>query len=397
VIPRLFYFKPVFTMTPNVADIIKLLEVTAPLHLAESWDNCGLQVGKLQWPVKHIRTALDPLPRVVADAVDSGVDLLVTHHPLIFNPVKQVDFGSALGNIIHQAAANRMAVYAAHTSLDIASGGLNDILGAAIGIENTRPLVPAAGAGLYKLAVFVPATHAQAVTDALAVTGAGRIGNYTGCTFRTEGSGTFIPGTGSNPYTGTRGRMNQVSEVRIETVVEKYRLDQIIGAVKAVHPYECMAYDVYPVVAREEQREGLGRVGALAGEMALDAFADHVCERLGLADGVRLVGDPQMKVLKVAVCTGSGSSLTGDFISSGADVYVSGDIHYHDARSIEGAGLGLVDIGHFASEQIMVAFVADTLRKQLETAGYDTAVSTCIAEKDPFTFRKPNLVNNSDR
>ncbi len=374
-------------MTPTVADIIKLLEVIAPLHLAESWDNCGLQVGQLQWPVKHIRTALDPLPRVVADALESGVDLLVTHHPLIFKPVKRVDFGSDLGDIIRQAAVNRMAVYAAHTSLDIAPGGLNDILAAAIGLENTGPLVSTAGAGLYKLAVFVPATHAQAVVDVLAATGAGRIGNYTGCTFRTEGSGTFIPGPGSNPFTGTRDRMNHVAEVRIETVVEKYKLDQIVAAVEAVHPYECMAYDVYPVVTQKEQ-PGLGRVGALAGEMALDAFADHVCERLDLAGGVRLVGDPQMKVLKVAVCTGSGSSLTDDFISSGANVYVSGDIRYHDARSIEAAGLGLVDIGHFASEQIMVASVADTLRQQLETAGYDTAVSTCDVEKDPFIFRK---------
>ena len=390
--PRLFYLvlDGFFTMTPNVADIIKLLEVIAPLHLAESWDNCGLQVGELQWPVKQIRTALDPLPEVVGDAVDSGIDLLVTHHPLIFKPVKQVDFGSDIGDIIYRAAASHLSIYAAHTSLDNAKGGLNDFLAAAIGLENTRPLVPADGDGLYKLAVFVPATHVQAVTDVLAATGAGRIGNYTGCTFRTEGRGTFIPGKNSNPYTGKRDRMNQVTEVRIETVVEKFRLGRIVAAVEAVHPYESMAYDVYPIEAREE-RMGLGRVGILAGETAMGAFADLVCEKLDLSNDIRLVGDPQMKVLKVAVCTGSGSSLTGDFLSSGADVYVSGDIRYHDARLIEGAGRGLVDIGHFASEKIMVASVADALRQLLETAGYDSTVSTCNVEKDPFIFRKPNL------
>ena len=377
-------------MTPDVADIIKILEDIAPSHLAESWDNCGLQVGRLQWPVRHIRTALDPLPRVVADAVDSGVDLLITHHPLIFKPVKQVDFSSDLGNIIRRAAAGRMAIYAAHTSLDAARGGLNDALADAIGLENTGVLVPAADAGLYKLVIFVPAAQARTVTDVLASNGAGRIGNYTGCTFRAEGSGTFIPGEGSRPRTGAHGRMNEVDEVRIETLVDKDRLGLVVAAVEAVHPYERMAYDVYPVITREDQ-PGLGRVGELSGEMTLAAFADHVCERLELAGGVRLVGDPQMKVLKVALCTGSGSSLTGHFISSGADVYVSGDMHYHDARSIEGAGLGLVDIGHFSSERIMIELVADSLRRKLEAAGYDTAVSICDVERDPFTFRKPDL------
>ncbi len=376
-------------MIPVVADLIKLLEVIAPPHLAESWDNCGLQVGKLQWPVKHIRTALDPLPRVVSDAVASGVDLLVTHHPLIFKPVKQVDFGSELGEIIRQAAASRLAVYAAHTSLDSARGGLNDVLAAIIGLESTGPLVPAAASGTYKLVVFVPATHVQAVTDALVAADAGRIGNYTGCTFRTEGRGTFIPGPDSNPYTGQPDRMNQVAEVRIEAAVDKHRLGQILAAVEAAHPYERMAYDVYPVVTREDQ-QGLGRVGTLAGEMTLDAFAEYICKKLDLAGGVKLVGNPLKKVLKVAVCTGSGSSLTRAFLSSGADVYVSGDISYHDARSIEAADRGLVDIGHFASEQIMVASVADALRQQLESAGYDTIVSTCEVEKDPFTIRKLN-------
>ena len=371
-------------MTPTVADIIKLLETIAPPYLAETWDNCGLQVGKRQWPVRHIRTALDPLPQVVSDAVEAGVDLLITHHPLIFKPVKQVDFGTELGQIIRASAVGRMAVYAAHTSLDLAPGGLNDILADILGLENTSPLVPAAGARFYKLVVFTPATHVEVIIDVLAANGAGRIGNYSGCTFRTEGQGTFIPGPGATPYTGTRGRLNQVTEARIEAAVPGGDLEKIVAAVQAAHPYECMAYDVYPVVTRAQQ--GLGRVGALGAEMDLAAFADHVSKRLGLAGGIRLVGNQRRKILKVAVCTGSGSSLTGDFISSGADVFVSGDMHYHDARSIEAAGLGLVDIGHFASEQIMVAAVADLLRRQLETAGYDTIVSTCEVEKDPFTF-----------
>jgi len=371
-------------MTPTVADIIKLMETVAPSHLAETWDNCGLQVGKRQWLVKHIRTALDPLPEVVADAVEAGVDFLITHHPLIFKPVKKVDFDTELGRIIRRAAAGRMAVFAAHTNLDKAVGGLNDTLAGMLGLVETGPLISGDEVRSYKLVFFVPTAHVRAVTDVLVATGAGRIGNYSGCTFRTEGLGTFIPGPGTTPYSGKHDRLNEVVEARIEAVAERDDLEKIIAAVQAVHPYEDMAYDVYPVVTHGQQ--GLGRVGILETEMALGVFADHVSKCLDLAGGLRLVGDPRRKIVKVAICTGSGSSLTGDFLSSGADVYVSGDMHYHDARAIEGAGLGLVDIGHFASEQIMVTAVADLLRRKLETAGYDAVVSTSEVEKDPFTY-----------
>ena len=371
-------------MTPTVSDIITLLEKMAPPYLAEAWDNCGLQVGQRNWPVKHIRTALDPLPTVVADAVESGVDLLVTHHPLIFKPVKQVDFGREPGQTIRRAAESRLAVYAAHTSLDTAPGGLNDILAGRIGMEETVPLVKAPGEESYKLAFFVPVAHVDTVINVLADAGAGRIGKYSGCTFRTQGRATFIPGPDSDPYTGTRGRKNEVTEARIEALVAVADLEQVVAAVQAVHPYECMAYDVYPVVTSD--RQGLGRVGVLKTEMTLDAFASHVAESLDQIGGIRVVGDPHRKVRKAAVCTGSGSSLTGDFLASGADVYVSGDMHYHDARSIEEAGRGLVDIGHFESEQIMVKAVADLLQRQMEDAGYDAAVSTCEVENDPYRY-----------
>ena len=369
-------------MTPTVADIILLLEKIAPPHLAESWDNCGLQVGRRNWPVMHIRTALDPLPTVVSDAVESGVNLLVTHHPLIFKPVKQIDFGREPGRTIRRAAESRLALYAAHTSLDTAPGGLNDILAGLIGIEAPVPLVKGSGEGPCKLAVFVPVAHVKTVIDVLAGAGAGRIGNYSGCTFRTQGQGTFIPGPDTDPYTGIRGRMNEAAEFRIETVVAAADLEKVVAAVQAVHPYESMAYDVYPVADLVQQ--GLGRVGVLQAEMTLDAFASHVSQSLGCPGGIRVVGDPNREVRKAAVCTGSGSSLTGDFLASGADVYVSGDMHYHDARAIEDAGRGLVDIGHFASEQIMVKAVADLLRRQVEEAGYNTTVSTSEVEKDPF-------------
>jgi len=360
------------------------MERIAPPHLAESWDNCGLQVGRRKWPVKHIRTALDPLPHVVADAVDAGADFLVTHHPLIFKAVKQVDFGSGLGRIIRQAADNRLVIYTAHTNLDKAPEGLNDMLAALIGLEALEPLVAGERSASYKLVLFVPMSHIQAITDVLVETGAGRIGNYSGCTFRSEGVGTFMPGPGTNPFTGEQGRMNKVTEMRIEAVLNGADMEKVVAAVQAVHPYESMAYDIYPVVTLDQQ--GLGRVGALKTPMKLGDFAIYVARQLNLDTGIRVVGDPQLEVSRVAVCTGSGSSLTGDFMASGADVYISGDMHYHDAQSIEAAGRGLLDVGHFASERIMVPALADYLRREVAAAKYDTVVSTCTVETDPFRF-----------
>ena len=369
-------------MTPTVSDIIRLMEQIAPMHLAESWDNCGLQVGARHWPVKHIRTALDSLPHVVAEAVDAGVDFLITHHPLIFKPVKQVDFGSDLGHIIQQAADQHLAIYAAHTSLDKAPEGLNDMLAALIGLESLEPLVAGERAGSFKLVLFVPMSHIQVITDVLVDTGAGRIGSYTGCTFRSEGVGTFIPGPGTNPFSGQRGQMNKAAEMRIEAVLAGADIEKVVAAVQAVHPYESMAYDIYPVVTLDQ--EGLGRVGMLKAEMELGDFAQDVARKLNLDAGIRLVGDPRLKISRAAVCTGSGSSLTDDFLASGADVYVSGDMHYHDAQSIEAAGRGLLDVGHFASERIMVPALADRLRHEIAAANYDTVVSTCAVETDPF-------------
>lgn len=370
-------------MTPTVNDVMRLVEKIAPAHLAESWDNCGLQVGRRQWPVTHIRTALDPLPHVVSDAVDAGVDFLVSHHPLLFKPVKQIDFGSDLGRIIQQAADNNLAIYAAHTSLDKAPEGLNDMLAALIGLESLEPLVAGERSGSFKLVFFVPMSHIQAVTDVLVDTGAGRIGSYSGCTFRSEGVGTFIPGPGTNPFSGQRGQMNTVAEMRIEAVLADADIERVIAAVEAVHPYESMAYDVYPLVAQDQQ--GLGRVGTLKSEIELGDFAQDIARKLNLDEGIRLVGDPRRKISRVAVCTGSGSSLTGDFLASGADVFVSGDMHYHDAQAIEAAGRGLVDVGHFASERIMVPALAERLRHEMAAANYDVVVSTCAVEADPFT------------
>lgn len=267
-------------MPATIADIIKAMEALAPSCLAEEWDNVGLQVGQKNWPVQTVWIALDPAPDVVAAACSNGIDLLITHHPLIFNPLRSIDFSTPVGSIIHMAGEHQTGIFAAHTNLDNVIGGTNDALAYRIGLDNLKIL--------------------------------------------------------SNDK----------------------RLDG---------------------------NHGLGRVGELDKSKELASFALEIKEKLGLKF-VKVAGKHNLLVSKVAVCAGSGSSLMDDFFSSGAQVYISGDLRYHDARATEAADFGLIDIGHFASEHLIVDVLVERLGKILLETGIDVKVETYKLEKDPFTI-----------
>jgi dinuclear metal center YbgI/SA1388 family protein len=262
----------------TVADVIAHLERIAPSSLAEQWDNCGLQVGAPGWPVRRVWVALDPLPEVVSAACREAVDLLVTHHPLIFQPLSRVDAATTTGRIIAEALAARMTIFSAHTNYDSAGEGLNDVLARRLGVTVNRALAPA--------------------------------------------------------------RQQEPSPTA-----------------------------------------GLGRVGTLERPVSLGDLAQEVCGRLGL-DEARLVGDPGAMVQEVALCSGSGGSLVGDFLSGAADVFITGEIRYHQARDIAAAGRGAIDIGHFGSERIMIQDVAERLSRAL--AAENVTVTACGLETDPF-------------
>jgi len=369
-------------MAATVGDFIDIMERFAPVALAEEWDNAGLQVGHRDWRVKTVWVALDPLPLVVEAACRNSVDLLITHHPLIFRPLKSVDFDEPAGRNILQAAQNRLAVYAAHTNFDSVTGGLNDIFAGRLGLANLTPLVAAKSDGLHKLVVFVPAEHEQRMLAALFQSPAGDIGAYSCCSFRTPGTGTFKPAQDAEPFSGVRGRVNDVSEVKIETVVKQRDLLRVIAHLRSHHPYETMAYDVYPLT-HPETTHGIGRVGDLSESSNLRALALNVKRSFGV-DTLRVVGDPRMSVKRVAVCTGGGASLVRGFLNSTADVFISGDLRYHDARDAEAARRGLIDIGHFASEHIFVTALTERLQECAIAAGFDTAINACGLEKEPF-------------
>jgi dinuclear metal center YbgI/SA1388 family protein len=369
-------------MTVAVADIIAHMAVLAPPRLAEEWDNCGLQVGDLCWPVRRILVALDPLPGVVGEACEAKIDLLITHHPLLMRAVKQIDFGTPTGDIIAKCARHQLAIFAAHTNLDSASGGMNDHFADLLDLRARRPLTIGSPTERTKLVVFVPPEDEAAVRQVLFDAGAGEIGDYSHCAFRLEGQGSFRPGKASRPNIGEIDRTESVPEVRIETVIPRDRLDAAVAAAEKVHPYETMAWDAYPLLSAGETG-GLGRVGELPAEMDLKTLAETAKAVLG-AKHVRVVGNPAMPVSTVALCTGSGGSLLGAFFGSGAQAYITGDVRYHDARGVEEAGKGLIDVGHFASERIVVSHLVTQLKARLAGCQPPVSISAATREQEPF-------------
>lgn len=366
-----------------VSDIIKMIESVAPLHLAEDWDNSGLQVGSRDWGVKKAVIALDPTESVVEYACSQDADMLITHHPLIFKALKTVDVSNPAGRIIQQAIEHRMAIYSAHTNFDSSGRGLNEMLASLLGLKEVDILCKPSVKDKCKLVFFVPTEQKNRLLKALQETTAGIIGDYTCCCFLSRGTGRFRPGAKAAPFTGEPGKTENSDEVRIETLVPCNEVKNIVAHLKKNHPYETMAYDIYPLLPGEAT-DGLGRTGILPEPVNLAVFAADVKKILG-AGNVKFAGDPYMAVKKVALCTGSGSSLLNHFFSSGADVYLSGDLHYHDAMTVKEKGLGMIDAGHFATEIIMAGELGAILKEKAADLDMDVEFIVCPVEQDPFT------------
>lgn len=270
----------------KVADIIGVMEKLAPPVLAEEWDNCGLQVGSAQWPVKKVWVALDPLPEVVRTAVEQKVDMVITHHPLLIRPLRTIDVETPAGSIIETALCARTALYAAHTNLDSAREGVNEILARTIGLKGLAPMIP------FKADIGEGGAHRQL---------------------------------------------------------------------------------------------GMGRLGRLGRKTSLEDLARRVKIKLKL-DTIKLSGAPGLQVDRVAVCSGSGSGLLDDFLQSSAQVYVSGDLRYHDARRVEDAGRGLIDVGHFSSEHLVIDPLVAQLKAAARSRKWEVNIEACRLERDPFFY-----------
>jgi dinuclear metal center YbgI/SA1388 family protein len=367
----------------RIQDLVGLIHKLYAPELAEDWDNVGLQVGDPGRPLDRVMVALDPGLEAVEAARDAGAQALVTHHPLLFKPVKRLTPDDAVGKVLWTAVRDDVAIISAHTNLDCAVDGLNSWLAEKMGVEQAVPLQAVAGDYL-KLVVFVPVGHEETVADALFSAGGGQIGAYDQCSFRSSGEGTFRPGPGTQPYIGTVGQREKTEEVRLETIIPKRKLLRVLEKMQKAHPYEEVAYDLLPL-QNQVPGAGLGRIGKLAQQTTLGEFAASVKDTLG-CDHLRLIGADQMPVRKVALCGGSGAFLLQTAHRQGADVLVTGDVKYHEARQAEELGIALIDAGHFATEQLMIEQVTQSLQAAARQLNWGVAFEAYTGEEDPFRF-----------
>jgi dinuclear metal center YbgI/SA1388 family protein len=365
----------------RIHDLVGLLNALYPPSLAEGWDNVGLQVGDPRAQISKVLVCLDASEQALQAALDQGAEALLCHHPLIFKPLHNLTPGDETGRILFAAVQQGITIIAAHTNLDRAANGLNDWLAATLGIGECQPLL-GGDDPLVKLVVYVPAGYEGQVSDALFKAGAGQIGNYDSCSFRSEGIGTFRANDGCSPFVGRVGEPSSVRELRLETVVPQGLLNRVVERMVRAHPYEEVAYDLVPL-ANRRQEVGLGRIGRLAQATTLEAFATRVKESLHI-DALRVVGNGQSSVTKVAVCGGSGASLLKEAARQGADVLVTGDVKYHEARNAASLGLAIIDAGHFATERLMAGHLAEVMGQVATARGLNIEFLEMKGEKDPF-------------
>ncbi|CQR46868.1 Putative GTP cyclohydrolase 1 type 2 [Paraliobacillus sp. PM-2] len=350
-------------MTKSIVakDIIRMIEEWAPKELAYDWDNVGLQIGSLHKKVNNVMVTLDVLENVVDEAIEKRIDLIIAHHPLLFNALKQINIESAKGRTIEKLIKHDITVYAAHTNLDIAFGGVSDMLAHRLDIKNTKVLVPSGQERLMKLVTYVPEQDLEQVKKALGDNGAGYIGNYSHCTFTQKGTGSFVPKEGTNPYIGTLGEEEKVKEVKLETIIPSSKKDFFIKVLLAAHPYEEPAYDL---IALDNPGEiiGIGRIGCLNQPMEMSDFCKLIKEKLKVS-GLRVVGNVDKKVEKVAVLGGSGEDFISHAKRKGADVYITGDLTFHEAQEAWEMGLTVIDPGHHV-EKVMIESVITYLEEK---------------------------------
>jgi len=380
-------------MSHLLRDVIARLDAMYDPTRADGWDAVGLVCGDPDQPVRKILCAVDPAPPVVEEAVTWGADLLVVHHPLLLKAVSSVAANTSKGRALHSLIGNGCALFTAHTNADAPAFGVNESLARAIGVENPQVILPDAGEMLDKLVTFVPHESADELRMAIIEAGAGTIGGYDSCTFTTVGEGRFRPLVGATPVIGRVGEVEVVAESRIESVFPRARRRQVVEAMRAAHPYEVPAYDVFELAdlapTGGSTASGAGRIGRLATSMSLQDFAERVHRALPeTAHGVRVGGDLDRVVETVAVTSGAGDFLLDTVLRTDADVYVTSDLRHHRASEfLEHGGPALVDVAHWAAESTWLPVLARRLLEELDTGGdtVETRVSTICT--DPWSFR----------
>jgi dinuclear metal center YbgI/SA1388 family protein len=365
---------------PTVAAIVAHLKEFAPLELAASWDNVGLLLGDEAAPVGRVLTCLTVTPESAAEAVDAGAQLIVSHHPILFRPVQRLTTATAEGTLLWSLARAGIAVFSPHTAFDNTRGGINDILAGRLGLTDVAPLRRGGPPAQCKLVVFVPDADLQRVSDAVFAAGAGHIGQYSQCSFRLAGSGTFFGSDAANPTVGQKGRREEVSEWRLEVVCPERSLPEVITAMRRAHSYEEPAFDVYPLKS-QPSAAGEGRVGRLPRPVSLRELAQSVQSALKLP-AVPTAGDLAKVVERVALACGAAGEFLADAVRAGADAFLTGEMRFHDILAAKAQGIGVLLPGHYATERCGV----ENLAERLQRAFPDVEVWASRRETDPLSW-----------
>ncbi|MCX6256622.1 MAG: Nif3-like dinuclear metal center hexameric protein [Bacteroidia bacterium] len=345
----------------KLSEIISVIEEFAPLSFQESYDNSGLIIGNVNDEIKGALLSIDITEEIIDEAIRKNCNLVISHHPLIFHGIKKLTGDDYTGRSVIKAVKSNIAVYAAHTNIDSVIGGVSHSMCEKLGMINCRILSAKKGE-LIKLVTFVPISHADEVRNAIFAAGAGNIGNYSSCSFNSEGTGSFKASELANPFTGNIDELHFEKEIRLETIIPVHLVEKVLKALIDSHPYEEVAYDVYPLT-NQYDLVGLGMIGEFNEEMTETDFLAQLKNvfKTGIVRHTKLLNK---KIKKVAVCGGSGVFLLKKAIQSGVDVFVTADVKYHEFFDADGRIL-LADIGHYESEQYIKEVIYALLVKNL--------------------------------
>ncbi|MBK5284404.1 MAG: Nif3-like dinuclear metal center hexameric protein [Bacteroidia bacterium] len=347
----------------TIKEVVSVLANLAPPALQESYDNSGLLIGDDTKKIRGVLICIDVTEEIIEEAARKKCNLIISHHPLLFSPLKRITGKNYIERSVIKAIQKQISVYAIHTNLDNVPLGVNKIIADKLGLINTKILQPMTNL-LKKLVTFCPLKHSEKVRRALFNAGGGRIGNYDECSFMVSGTGTFRGSEKTNPFVGKRGVQHREQEERIEMIFESFRQKKIVNALLASHPYEEVAYDIY-TLENVHQNIGAGLIGELKNPVREVSFLRMVKKNMqtGCLRHTKLLGN---NVQRVAVCGGSGSFLLKDAIKSGVGVFVTADFKYHQFFDAEGT-IVIADIGHFESEQFTTEIIKDYLSDNFST------------------------------
>lgn len=344
----------------QLKEITNYLESLAPLSTQESYDNSGLIVGNENLEVKGVLISLDCIESIVDEAIETGCNLIVSHHPIVFTGLKKLNGSDYIQRTIIKAIKNDIAIYAIHTNFDNYKYGVNFEIGKRIGLKNLKILAPKSKV-LNKIVCFVPPSHMESVSTDMFKAGAGRIGDYSECSFIGKGIGTYKPGESTNPYEGEINQKSNVVEERLEVLVSSHKINQVLTAMQNSHPYEEVAFDIYPIL-NQNQNEGSGMIGVLEEPVDEIDFLKELKSKFNCGV-IRHTSLLNKKIESVAYCGGSGSFLLSNAKAAGADIFITGDYKYHDFFDADNQLL-IADIGHFESEQFTSNRISELLKKK---------------------------------